>query len=211
MGRRRIGARDPRSLRLTAALAAVLLTCCAPQPPKPKPKSAFVDVHPARIIQFYARDPVLARGEKTVLCYGVDNANAVRLEPSVDRIWPSPSRCIEISPDKDTTYKLTAEGPGGKTVEQSVTVEVGPPRVKIIEVSVNSLTVHPRESVSICYKVANASSVVVKPGRKLSLQVTTPSHGCWVDQPLQTTTYTVTASGAAGSTDTEHVTVRVQK
>ena len=163
----------------------------------------------ARITQFYARDPVLPLGEKTVLCYGVDAAKTVSLSPAADKVWPSFSRCFEIAPDKATTYTLTAEGQDEAPVSKSVTVEVGPPLAKIIEVSVNSLTVTPGAQVSVCYKVKNAKSVKVVPGRILNLGLT-PEHGCVIDKPRTTTTYTVTAFNANGATDTEHVTVRVR-
>ena len=74
----------------------------------------------------------------------------------------------------------------------------------------NSLNVHPGERVSVCYKVKNAQSVQVTPGRPMNLAVTSPEHGCVFDVPKQTTTYTVTARGGEGMTDSEHVTVKVR-
>lgn len=209
MGRRRAGARDPRILRASLILAAplLLLPSCAPTP-KRKPVPAAVQT--ARITQFYARDGVLPRGEKTVLRYGVENAKSVRLSPPVDRVWPSVSRCLEISPTQETTYTLTAEGQDGQAVTQSVTVIIGPPRPRIVEVSVNSLNVRAGQQVSVCYKVRSAASVKVVPGQALDLRIVSTEHGCAVDRPRTTTTYTVTAYGANGITDTEHVTVNVK-
>ena len=89
-------------------------------------------------------------------------------------------------------------------------MKIGAALPKIIEVSVNSVNVHPREQVTVCYKVKNASAVKVAPGRILNTGVLTPGHGCVTDAPLKTTTYTVTATGADGKTDTEHVTVNVR-
>jgi len=67
----------------------------------------------------------LRRGEHTLLCYGVNDAKTVRLEPSVEEVWPSFTRCIQVSPRKDTEYKLTAEDAAGHSVSQSVTIRVG--------------------------------------------------------------------------------------
>jgi len=187
----------------------ILLTSCAPRPPKKEPTPTPAVAKTARIMQFYARDPVLPLGEKTVLCYGVESAKSVTLSPPIDKVWPSFNRCIDIAPVKSTTFTLTAHGEDGAAATQSVTVEVGPALAKIIEVSVNSLNVGPGEQVSVCYKVKNAKSVKVVPGRVLNLGLT-PEHGCAIDKPIKTTLYTVTAYNSNGATDTEHVTVKVK-
>jgi len=207
MGRGRTGANRPRILRGSLILAALLFTCCAPQPKKKDEPAADKT---ARIVQFYARDATLPLGEKSLLCYSVENTKTLHLTPPVDAVWPAQTRCIDIAPVKETTYKLTAAGEDGKPVEQSVTVKVGAPRPKIIEVSVNTLNVHAGDQVSVCYKVKNAASVKVAPGRALNMRVITTGYGCAADRPQKTTTYTVTAIGADGTTDTEHVTVRVK-
>jgi len=208
MGRRRTGANHSRILRTGLIAAALSLWCCAPQPKKKEPvPGADTKV---RILQFYARDPVIPGGEKSMLCYGVENAKRVRLIPAVDTVWPAFTRCFDIAPVQQTTYTLTAEGSDGHTVEQSVTVKIGAPRVRIIEVSVNSVDVHAGEQVSICYKVKNAASVTVVPGRLLSTGIETRDHRCYIDRPQRTTLYTVTATGADGDRDSEQVTVRVR-
>ncbi len=206
MGRRRTGARDPRVL--CAGLIAVVMIGCSTRPQSGKPAPSVDKA--AHITQFYARDPTLPIGEKTVLCYGVANAKSVHLSPPVDKVWPAFTRCIEIAPAKETTYTLTAEGEDGRPVSQSVTVQIGPPLAKILDVSVNAINVHPGDQVTVCYNVKNAKSVKVEPGRPLSLGVASPTHGCSADRPKKTTTYTVTAYGAGGNTDSERVTVYVK-
>jgi len=208
MGRRRSGARHPRVVRLVVVLAALTLASCATRSEKKNSEQAG-SKH-ARILQFYARDAVVPLGEKTMLCYGVESAKKVRLAPAVESIWPALTRCVEIAPSKETTYALTAEGADGQPVEQSVTVKIGAPVPRIIEVSVNAINVHPKEQVNICYQVKNAATVKVAPGRSLNTGVVAPGRGCAVDMPVKTTTYTVTAIGTDGKTDTEHVTVTVK-
>ncbi len=207
MGRRRAGANHPRILRASLIAAVLALACCAPQAKK---KTETAADKTARIVQFYARDATLPLGEKSLLCYSVDNTKTLRLTPPVDAVWPAQTRCIDIAPTKETTYTLTAAGEDGKTVEQSVTVKVGAARSKIIEVTVNTLHVHAGQQVSICYKVQNAWSVKVVPGRPINTGIISRGYGCSADRPRKTTTYTVTAAGADGTTDTEHVTVRVK-
>jgi hypothetical protein len=210
MGRRGTRASHPRGLLGILGLALSLLVSCAPHPPKKEPAPTPAAAKTARITQFYARDPVLPLGDKTVLCYGVDAAKTVNLSPPADKVWPSFGRCIEIAPAKATTYTLTAAGEDGAPVSKSVTVEVGPALAKIIEVSVNSLTISAGQQVSVCYKVKNAKTVKIAPGHPLNLGLASADHGCAVDKPQKTTTYTVTAFNAIGATDTEHVTVKVR-
>ncbi|MBZ5725024.1 MAG: hypothetical protein LAP87_08510 [Acidobacteriia bacterium] len=81
-----------------------------------------------KILQFYARDGNLAEGEKTVVCYGVLNAKSVRIEPPLEGVSVSLSRCVEAAPRRDTKYTLTAEGADGQTVSASFAVKVKPAR-----------------------------------------------------------------------------------
>ena len=66
-----------------------------------------------KIVSFYTTPGAIARGEKALICYGVANAKTVRLDPPVERVWPSVSRCLEVSPSRDTKYTLTAEDAQG--------------------------------------------------------------------------------------------------
>ena len=75
-----------------------------------------------RIVQFYAPSGSDMAGRPPMLCYGVLNAKSVRIEPLVKDVWVSLSRCVEVSPAKDTRYKLIAEGHDGQVVEAEVLV-----------------------------------------------------------------------------------------
>jgi hypothetical protein len=77
-----------------------------------------------RVLHFYASPGTIPHGEKGLLCYGVVSAKSVRLEPEVERLTPTLSRCIEIAPSKDTEYKLTADDGAGKSATESVLVRV---------------------------------------------------------------------------------------
>jgi hypothetical protein len=155
---------------------------------------------------FYASPEHPPADEKTLLCYGVENADEVRLEPAVDRVWPSPTRCLE-APARTATYTLTALR-GNEKVSQSVKVTPVPPKVKLIEVSINKLEIAQGELVTVCYKAKDAASVTVNPG--IWIEPHHPDSGCVRDNPLQSTTYVVTTTGAGGDTDSERVTARVK-
>ena len=76
------------------------------------------------ILAFYASPPGIRRGQKAQLCYGVSNSRSVRIEPPVENVWPSLSRCVEVSPRTDTVYRLIAEDANGQVKTVSTTVAV---------------------------------------------------------------------------------------
>lgn len=197
-------------LKTILLISILWLSACSPNPP---PKQAEVKATPApapepvRITQFYASPANPSKGQKTLICYGVENATEVRIDPPVDRVWPSLSRCLELHPSKTVTYTLTAAR-GPESVSKSVTVTIAPPGVKIIEVSINKLNFAPGEQVTVCYKVEHATQVNLGPG--LWFGPHDNALGCISDHPQKTTTYTVKATGAGASVDTEKVTATVQ-
>jgi hypothetical protein len=186
--------------RYPAVAAALVLAACS----RPTPPAPTVSNPPPRITQFYTTAPQLARGEKAMVCYGVENAKTVWLEPPRRELSAALARCVEIEPSGTTTYKLTAEGAGGSATKE-LTVTLGPPKPHIVEVRVSALDVARGTPVSVCYKVEHATSVKIEP----PLQRTDTNPNCGVATPQRTTTYTVTALGAGGARDEEHVTVRV--
>jgi len=180
---------------LPAAACAFAAGCSRPQPPAERASTAAPE--PPKITQFYATAPHLARGEKELLCYGVEGAGAVWLEPPRQQLSAALSRCVDVNPSATTTFKLTAEGSGGPPAVQEL----------IVTVDVSSLNVAPGAAVSICYKVENARQVEIAPIHFLG---GARSDACAMVQPKTTTTYTVTASGAEGDRDQEHVTIHVK-
>ena len=86
-----------------------------------------------RITQFYASPAKPPKGEKTLICYGVENATELRLDPPVEKVWPAISHCFDLIPVKPVTYTLTALR-GTEQVSQSITVQPGPPAVKLVDV-----------------------------------------------------------------------------
>ena len=73
---------------------------------------------------FYATPGSVRRGETVQLCYGVANAKTVTLEPQSNPVWPSYSRCVDVTPAKTTTYTLTIADAAGHTKSQSLEVLV---------------------------------------------------------------------------------------
>ena len=77
-----------------------------------------------KIVSFYTTPGAIARGQKALICYGVVNAKTVRLDPPVERVWPSVSRCLEVSPARETKFTLTAEDAQGHTETASFLLRV---------------------------------------------------------------------------------------
>lgn len=77
-----------------------------------------------RFTTFSIDTPVLKRGAKAELCYGVVNAKSVKLEPPVEPIKPMYFHCIEIAPKKTTTYTITADNEAGQSKSESLTLKV---------------------------------------------------------------------------------------
>lgn len=76
------------------------------------------------ILDFYASPRAIRRGESAQLCYGVSNAKSVTLEPQSQPVWPSPARCVNVSPTKTSTYTLTIGDVSGKTKSATAEIQV---------------------------------------------------------------------------------------
>lgn len=192
---------------ILSATVLVLAACSEPAPPTKAAEKPAAPPSPVRITQFYASPAKPPKGEKTLICYGVENATELRLDPPVEKVWPAISHCFDLIPVKPVTYTLTALR-GTEQVSQSITVQPGPPAVKLVDVSVSSIQVSPGQRVTVCFHASNAVNVAIHPGEWI------PPHsngvGCAGDQPSRSTTYTVTATGESGDTASEKVTVKVK-
>jgi hypothetical protein len=162
---------------------------------------------PVRITQFYATKPSIPRGEDVLLCYGVENATAVRITPPVEQIRPALSRCITVSPVETTTFTLIAEDGSAKTSSQSITVMVTGPRPHFNDLSISSKQVAPGQLVTFCFKASNATTVRGSPGH--FQHGGSPSGDCLIDYPQKTTAYSLVIGGAGGQTDDAKITVNV--
>jgi hypothetical protein len=150
-----------------------------------------------RVVQFYAASGELTEGEQEVLCYGVVNAKRVRIEPGFNEVFPSLNRCLEIEPEEDTTYTITAEGENGESEAVSLLVRVKPdpytlPRITQFGVA-RQLVDRGRPVYLLSFSTENAEMVKVDP------PVIPPIYGPvgrFYVLPEKTTTYTLTAVGA---------------
>jgi hypothetical protein len=179
-----------------------------PAPPNP----AFEKVYGGsdlRILQFYAREANLVEGAKTVICYGVMNARAVRIDPPVSGVSPALNRCVEVAPEQDTRYTLTAEGADGRTVSEAFTIGVKADPGTLPQITSFGITGRKMERegelISLSFGTRNAILVSIDP------EEFPPLHGApyghFYVAPKKTTTYTLTVTGKKGRKVQKSVTV----
>jgi len=77
-----------------------------------------------KILSFSATPGAVGRGERVLLCYGVNNAKTVRIDPFVDGVGPALSRCVETHPRRTTEYTITAADNSGHSASEKLTVTV---------------------------------------------------------------------------------------
>jgi hypothetical protein len=201
--------------------AAVLILCLAGcgQAPAPRPEAAAPAkaVEPLKITHFYAGAAEIPAGATVGLCYGVENARAVRVEPPVEPLLPGYNRCFYTAPRRTTTYRLVAEGLDGTTATGSVTVAVKPaarpyetsaPARSLFTLTFASAPeISPGEPVTLCYGAPEAVSITVEP----PVEGLKPAERyCFTVRPERTTTYTFTAHARSGTIETAALTVKVR-
>lgn len=203
----------PTELFIVGALLA--LAGCEEEPPSasvaPAAPAETQPVPPV-ILQFYASPAAVPQGETTTLCYGVENADTVVLEPNIKAIKPGLNRCFVFAPRKGGVIKLTAAGPGGEAhrevaievvrAAEKVTKDIGD-LVTVFAASQNS--VPKGMSVTLCYAVEGADSVKIDPP-VIELE---PAARCFTTRVDRTTTYKITATNG-GRLHSKSVEVRVQ-
>jgi predicted phage tail protein len=200
---------------LLAAMGFVLIGSCS----APEVKKAETAVAPAAITQFYVSPATIAKGDRALLCYGVEGAVAVRLDPPVDEITPSLARCLEVTPTATSTYTLFASNRAGVAVSKAVQVIVDPKMRRanarvatgsgglILFFTAPQNKVKKGAPVTLCYGVKGAATVSVTP----AVQALTPSERiCFQTTPEATTSYVLTAKSADGGTDTETARIVVE-
>lgn len=200
------------AVTLALSIALFISACSTPSPEKADTPRK----NPPKILHFYASEGVVRPGSPVTICYGVEYAETVHIEPPIEDIRPSHNRCIEAKPPKTTIYTLTAEGADGKA-EASFTittdanarpsVEAAAPSTVIQFLMASATTAAKGRPVTICYGVKDAATVELSP----KLRELEPSErSCFSASFDATTTLTLTAKSVRGVVDTEKLTITVQ-
>lgn len=162
---------------------------------------------PPKIALFYATPDKVEPGGTAKLCYSTEGITQLVLTPPVAEVWPAYTRCVEVSPKRETIYTLTGESASGEKVTQSVTVGMAEPKPKLTDLWVSALEiVPPQKSVQFCYTVEHSTGILLEPIGWTSKK----AKDCTLLSPTKTTTYTITAFSAQRVMDKGQFTVRVK-
>jgi hypothetical protein len=160
-----------------------------------------------KITQFYATSAEITDNDHATICYGVEDARSVRLEPAVATLSPALTRCFWVEPRQDTTYRLTAEGDAGDADQSSFRLRVKPAPPSILFLALSHGDIVKGDAVTMCYGVDHASTVRLEP---IGWPLFATRKNCVRFYPPGTMRYTLVAAGASGSADRESFRVRVR-
>ena len=168
--------------------AAIRITVRSEAPSQPPPTVAF-SAEPATI----------AAGSASTLSWSCEHADTCMLAPGIGAVDPSGS--LNVRPTETTTYTITAGGSGG-SVSSSATVTVTLP-APTVALSAAPAEITRGASTTLTWVSANADACAITP----DIGSVAP-NGSLAVSPLETTTYTIGATGPGG-TATGSAAVRV--
>lgn len=105
-------------------LGLITLAGCKKKPVAPPPTPPPPPTAPAPTVTLRAAPSVVDAGQSSTLSWNSTNATELKLEPALGSVAPQGS--MAVTPDRSTTYTLTATGPGG-TAEASTRITVNTP------------------------------------------------------------------------------------
>jgi len=150
-------------------------------------------------IDFSASMESIQKGQPVTLTWMVNNATEVNIE-GIGKVKTTGSRTVKPSNVGTTTFTLTATGPGGtKTAAVEVEVLGGPaPEISFMA---SSESIQSGQTVTLTWQVSNATEISIEGLGKV------PARGTKKLRPMETTVYTLTATGDGG---TQTATVEVE-
>lgn len=195
----------------------IFLGACSPAPQREAVRA--VPVEPVKITSFYPTETMVAPDAPATLCYGVENAAAVRLTPPVEPVWPAMSRCFTVNPRVATKFTLTAVGKDGKEVSLTTELKVGRRKTtapaaaasndgpRILFLLAPSPEIPAGLPATLCYGVAATTKVTMDPDVG---PIEPKEKFCATVKPEKTTTYTLTAADESGKSARQSLTIRVK-
>ena len=147
------------------------------------------------IASFSADPPTIGPGGSSLLAWSIADATSATIDHGVGSIGAT-GGSTSVSPGMTTTYTLTATNASGVRQAQA-TVKVNPPAPPVI----NSFTATPGTigaggNSTLSWSIANATSAAIDNGIG-SVNAVSGSTGA---SPIATTTYTLMAANAGGTT-----------
>jgi hypothetical protein len=146
-----------------------------------------------RIVNFSATPSQINAGQHSIVSWNVPNATTVSITPTIGSV--NPSGTATVTPLQTTSYTLTATGPGGQSVSQTLTITVGASTPSIIRFTAAPSTIAAGQSSTLSWATTGVTSVTIS-----GISGNLPANGSHSVSPTTTTTYTLTATGADGKT-----------
>lgn len=166
--------------------------------------STTVTVNGSPTASLAASSGSILRGNSATLSWTSTNASSTSIDNGVGNVLPVSSGSIAVSPTSTTIYTLTATGAGGATATSSTTINVNQlPTANLVATPPSILA---GDQTSLSWTNTNASSASINNGVG---DATPVGSGSRMVSPGSTTTYTLTALGALGSSATSPATVTV--
>lgn len=185
-------------IKSTAAYGSTVLTSCNPTDDISGVScgSGTITIAPGVKIVFFTATPgTVGQGESSTLSWDIDNATSANINNGVGNVNPD-TGSKQVSPTQTTTYTLTATGAtGSKTQNVTVTVsKVNKPVIKNFTASPS--TIVKGQSAKLSWEITGAKNANINNG----VGAVNKTSGEKSVSPKNTTTYTLTATNAGGST-----------
>jgi hypothetical protein len=159
------------------------------------------------ITEFTASPASVAAGDAVTMCYGAQDAVRTTIDPDIGEVKPIDRNCFTYRVTRTTSYTLTATGRDGRRVSRQLTVRVESlPTVEITHFRAQPSSLPEAGKVQLCYGVLLARGARIDQGVG---EIESSMDNCIYVTAKQTTTYTLTATGADGKTVTRSLTLRV--
>ena len=151
-----------------------------------------VDTPAPTITTFQADSGSIQRGASTILRWAVSGrTTSVRIDQGLGTLPTQGSR--EVSPERTTTYTLTADGPGGSASNQFTVIASVPPRPSIT-FDADSRTITQGQTTTLRWNVTGASRVSIAPSIG-----SVDANGSATVRPSASGPFTLTADGPGGT------------
>lgn len=159
----------------------------------------------AEVLEFIAEEGEIVEGERTRLRWRTRQAVSVALLENGIKVGALEAEgSLEVSPKRDTTYRLEATGLAGPVVVREVTVSVGPRGAPVIEqFEVWPAAVRWGQFVTLSWRVQGASSIEIVDARGLEVDVPQVAQGSLEVRATSSTTYELRATNSSGTTTAE--------
>jgi hypothetical protein len=142
------------------------------------------------IVTFQTNPAVITAGQSATLVWNVSHTNSASIDQGLGIVPAAGSQIV--SPTVTTVYTLTASNFAG-TTSQSIVISVKPAPI-LINIDVNPAVINSGDSAALIWGVSGANAVSIDQGIG-----SVPLTGNKLVSPTDTATYTITASGPAGT------------